>query len=43
MAAIKAPKGTKDVLPEQSYQWQQLEALIRGIVTNTVFWKRERR
>lgn len=32
MTAYKAPKGTKDVLPEQSYQWQQLEALIRDIV-----------
>lgn len=32
MAAYKAPKGTKDVLPEQSYQWQYLEALIRDIV-----------
>ena len=37
MAAIKAPKGTKDVLPEQSYQWQQLEALIRGIVSKYGF------
>ncbi len=32
MAAYKAPKGTKDVLPEQSYQWQFLEARIRDIV-----------
>ena len=32
MAAYKAPKGTKDVLPEQSYQWQFLEARIREIV-----------
>ena len=32
MTAYKAPKGTKDVLPEQSYQWQQLEAMIRDIV-----------
>lgn len=32
MAAYKAPKGTKDVLPEQSYQWQYLETLIRDIV-----------
>ena len=32
MAAYKAPKGTKDVLPEESYQWQYLEALIREIV-----------
>ena len=32
MAAYKAPKGTKDVLPDQSYQWQFLEARIREIV-----------
>ena len=32
MAAYRAPKGTKDVLPEQSYQWQFLEARIREIV-----------
>ena len=32
MSAYKAPKGTKDVLPEQSYQWQFLEARIRDIV-----------
>lgn len=32
MASCKAPKGTKDVLPEQSYQWQFLEARIRDIV-----------
>ena len=32
MTAYKAPKGTKDVLPEQSYQWQFLESRIREIV-----------
>ncbi len=32
MATYKAPKGTRDVLPEQSYQWQFLEARIREIV-----------
>lgn len=32
MASFKAPKGTRDVLPEQSYQWQHLEAVIRDIV-----------
>ena len=32
MAAYKAPKGTRDILPEQSYQWQFLEARIREIV-----------
>lgn len=32
MGSFKAPKGTKDVLPEQSYQWQYMEQLMRGIV-----------
>lgn len=30
--AYKAPKGTKDVLPEESYRWQYLENMIRQIV-----------
>lgn len=30
--AYKAPKGTKDVLPEESYRWQFLEETIRNIV-----------
>ena len=30
--AYKAPKGTKDVLPEESYRWQYLESTIRAIV-----------
>ncbi len=30
--AYKAPKGTKDVLPEESYRWQYLEQTMRGIV-----------
>ena len=30
--AYKAPKGTKDVLPEESYRWQYLERTIRAIV-----------
>lgn len=32
MATYRAPKGTKDVLPEESYRWQALEELIRNIV-----------
>ena len=32
MATYQAPKGTKDVLPKQSYQWQYLENTVRGIV-----------
>ncbi len=31
MLNIKAPKGTKDILPQQSYQWQYLEQIIRQI------------
>ncbi|HPF54181.1 MAG TPA: histidine--tRNA ligase [Eubacteriales bacterium] len=30
--AYKAPKGTYDVLPDESYRWQYIEGLIRGIV-----------
>ena len=30
--AYKAPKGTKDVLPEESYRWQHLESVVRNIV-----------
>ena len=25
--AIKAPKGTKDVLPQESYKWHYIEQL----------------
>ena len=32
MGAYQAPKGTKDVLPEESYRWQYLESTVRGIV-----------
>ena len=31
MGAYQALKGTRDVLPEQSYQWQYIERLVRGI------------
>lgn len=31
MAKYQAPKGTKDVLPSQSYKWQYVEALIREL------------
>ena len=30
--AYKAPKGTKDVLPEESYRWQYLEQTMRSVV-----------
>lgn len=26
---VQAPKGTKDVLPSESYRWQYLEGIIR--------------
>ncbi len=32
MAIYKAPKGTKDVLPFESYRWQRLESMIRDMV-----------
>ena len=31
MAKISAPKGTKDVLPKDSYKWQYLEKKLRSI------------
>ena len=30
--AYQAPKGTRDVLPSESYRWQRLEAVIRETV-----------
>lgn len=32
MGTYKAPKGTRDVLPEMSYQWQYMEQLMRSVV-----------
>jgi len=32
--SIKAPKGTKDVIPEQVYKWQYIENVIREICKN---------
>ena len=29
--AVKAPKGTKDVLPQESYKWQYVENIVRGL------------
>lgn len=29
--AIKAPKGTKDILPQDSYKWHYIERVARGI------------
>ncbi len=37
--AIKAPKGTKDILPQDSYKWQYIENTIREITS--VFGYRE--
>lgn len=33
----KAPKGTKDVLPADSYKWQYIEALLRDIASRYGF------
>lgn len=35
--ALQAPKGTKDVLPGESYRWQYLEAAIRSIAAKYGF------
>ena len=29
--AIQAPKGTRDMLPQEAYQWQYVESKMRGI------------
>ena len=29
--AVKAPKGTKDILPQESYKWQYVEKLVRKL------------
>ena len=35
--AYKAPKGTKDILPEESYRWQYIERVIRDVVAKYGF------
>ena len=30
---LKAPKGTKDLLPQDSYKWQYLEGIMRNIAS----------
>jgi len=30
----KAPRGTKDVIPQESYKWQYVEEKIRNICKN---------
>lgn len=35
----KAPKGTKDILPENIYKWQYVENLIREICKNYNFYE----
>ncbi|MDP4177602.1 MAG: histidine--tRNA ligase [Bacillota bacterium] len=32
--AIKAPKGTKDILPDESYKWQYLEDIFRKVAAS---------
>ena len=34
---IQRPKGTKDVLPEESYIWQYIERKIENVFTNYGF------
>ena len=37
MAKLSAPKGTKDILPAESYQWQYVEGLLKEIATDFNF------
>ena len=31
---IQAPKGTKDMLPEDAYKWQYVENILRDVAKN---------
>ncbi len=37
MAKLSAPKGTKDVLPSESYQWQYVESVLKQIAKDFNF------
>ena len=34
---IQKPKGTKDLLPEESYKWQEVEKNIKQVLDNYNF------
>ena len=34
---IQKPKGTKDLLPEESYKWQEVEKKVKQILDNYNF------
>ena len=34
---LQKPKGTKDLLPEESYKWQYVENKVKNILENTGF------
>ncbi len=36
-----APKGTKDVMPDQAYKWQYIEKKFAEICADTAFRKSE--
>ena len=29
---IQKPKGTRDILPDESYKWQTIENIIRNVL-----------
>lgn len=37
MAKLSAPKGTKDILPQESYQWQYVESVLKQIALDFNF------
>ncbi len=37
MAKLSAPKGTKDILPAESYQWQYVESILKQIAKDFNF------
>ncbi len=34
---IQKPKGTRDILPEESYKWQYVENIVRNLFNNYGF------
>ena len=34
---LQKPKGTKDLLPEESYKWQYVEQIVKNIFEKTGF------
>ena len=33
----RAPKGTKDILPDESYKWQYIEGIMRDVCSRYAY------